>query len=183
MLVLMLMFVLCSCRSTSGTEHDQIVRTSIDLAQAYVERGDYSSALDVYDRALLQADDYRLYYNKAIVLSRLGLYAEAAALCADAFLTYPYILSFKTAQVEYLKAMEDGDGISAVYLEILELNPYDRTIRQGYIDHLIAHGNEDEAYNQVLVLWNQGYKDKETATYLHQLNPDTWENVYNQLNK
>ncbi len=181
--VLVVSLLLCSCRSTEGTDHDQIVRTSIDLAQAYVDKGEYSTALEVYDRALLQANDYRLYYNKSIVLSYMGDYSGAADLCGTAFLSYPYIISFKTAQAEYLKALDDGQSAIAVYLELLDLNPYDRAIRNDYIDLLISRGNEEEAYRQALILWNQGYKDKSTVKYLYQLKPETWESVYKQLDK
>lgn len=181
--ILVVTMVLCSCRTTEGTEHDEIVRTSIDLAEAYVDKGEYKTALEVYDKALLQADDYRLYYNKSIVLSYMGDYSGAADLCGTAFLSYPYIISFKTAQAEYLKAIDDRQPAIAVYLELLDLNPYDRAIRNDYIDLLITYGDEDEAYRQALILWNQGYKDKETVKYLYQLNPKAWESVYNQLNK
>ncbi len=178
----MAVLLLCSCRSTSGTDHDQIVTTSIDLAEKYVDKGDYKTALEVYDRALLEADDYRLYYNKSIVLSYMGDYSQAADLCATAFLSYPYILSFKTAQAEYLKALDDGNSANAVYLELLELNPYDRDVRHAYIEFLIKEGRTDEAYSQALCLWNQGYKDKRTVEYLYQLNPTVWRSVYNDFN-
>ncbi|MBR2282017.1 MAG: tetratricopeptide repeat protein [Spirochaetales bacterium] len=181
--IMVMALTLSSCRTTEGTDHDQIVRTSIDLAQAYVDKGEYRSALEVYDKALLQADDYRLYYNKSIVLSYMGDYSGAAELCGNAFLSYPYILSFKTAQAEYLKAIDDGQSAIAVYLEMLELNPYDRAIRNDYIDLLMAYGDDEEAYRQAQILWNQGYKDKETVSYLYKLNPQAWENTYRQLNR
>ncbi len=180
-LVVTLLF-LCSCRSTSGSDHDQVVRTSIDLAETYVEKGEYKTALEVYDKALLEADDYRLYYNKAIVLSYMGDYSQAADICSNAFLSYPYILSFKTAQVEYLKALEDGNSAIAAYMELLELNPYDRAIRNDYIELLILEGKTDEAYRQALTLWNQGYKDIHTVKYLYELDPSRWKSVYDELN-
>ncbi|MBO4716544.1 MAG: tetratricopeptide repeat protein [Spirochaetales bacterium] len=53
-LVMAAISLLClsSCRTTSGSEHDQIVRTAIDLANTYLEAGQPEKALDVYDRAL-----------------------------------------------------------------------------------------------------------------------------------
>ena len=182
-LVVVSLICLCSCRTTSGTEHDQIVATSIDLAEAYVDREDYKTALEVYDRALLEADDYRLYYNKALVLSYMGDYSQAAETCGTAFLSYPYIISFKTAQAEYLKALEDNQSAQAVYLELLDLNPYDRAVRHDYIELLLTYGNEAEAYRQAQILWNQGYKDINTVEYLYKMNPEAWESIYKQLSK
>ena len=75
-----------------------MVRTSIDLAQAYASTGQYAKALEVYDRALLEADDYRLYYNKAIVLSDLGRNDDAARLCGSSFERYPDIMALKEAE-------------------------------------------------------------------------------------
>ncbi len=181
-ILVVVVLLLCSCRSTSGTDHDQIVTTSIDLAEKYVDKGDYKTALEVYDRALLEADDYRLYYNKSIVLSYMGDYSQAADICQTAFLSYPYILSFKTAQAEYLKALDDGERANAVYIELLDLNPYDRAIRNDYIEFLIDQGRTDEAYKEALYLWNQGYRDKYTVEYLYQLNPTAWKSVYKQFN-
>ena len=66
------MVLLCACRTTAGTDHDQIVRSSIDLADSYISLSRYDDALAVYDKALSEADDYRLYFNKAITLSLLG---------------------------------------------------------------------------------------------------------------
>ena len=170
-----------SCRSTAGSDHDQVVRTSIDLAQAYSESGQYARALEVYDRALLEADDYRLYYNKAIVLSDLGQNEEAAQLCDESFIRYPEIIAFKEAQAVYLDRGGDTDAAQAVYMQILDLNPYDRASRTALIESLMAQGKTDEAYNQALVMWNQGYRDKETAAWLYKIRPQTWENVYNTL--
>ena len=171
-----------SCRSTAGSDHDQVVRTSIDLAQAYSESGQYARALEVYDRALLEADDYRLYYNKAIVLSNLGQNEDAAQLCDESFMRYPNIIAFKEAQAVYLDRGGDTDAAQAVYMQILDLNPYDRASRTALIDSLMLQGKTDEAYNQALIMWNQGYRDIKTAAYLYEIRPQTWENVYNTLN-
>ena len=171
-----------SCRTTSGSEHDQIVRTAIDLANAYTEVNRLEDALDVYDRALAEADDYRLYFNKALILSGLGRNQDAAQLCADGFEKYPYIIKFKAAQAEFLYTAGDTDLAFEVYNEILDLNPYDTVTRKLLIERLMESGQTASAYDQALILWNQGYRDKDTVGYLYSVQPDVWRSVYNQLN-
>ena len=172
-----LLLCLCGCRSTSGTDHDQIVRTAIDLAETYRTQGIPEKAVDVYDRALSQADDYRLYYNKALALADMGLYADAAQLCAESFERYPYVMSFKKAQARYLDLSGDKSGYYAVYLEILELNPYDFNTREELMEAYSEDGMDQEAYNQALILWNQGYIFDNVHQYLVKYNPEYWGNI------
>ncbi len=180
-LSLALLLCLCACRTTTGTDHDQIVRTAIDLAQAYSDRGEYDKALEVYDRALEQADDYRLYYNKAIILTNSGRNVEAAALCATSFEKYNYIMAFKRAQALNLTISGDDAGAIAVYEQMLSLNPYDVETRARLIQALMALGENEEAYTHALLLWNQGYHDKTTVEFLYQLKPSLWANVYKEI--
>ena len=175
------MFCLCACRTTTGTDHDQIVKASIDLADSYVSLSRYEDALSVYDRALGQADDYRLYYNKAIVLSSLGRNLEAARLCSESFERYPDIISFKIAEGNYLRLAGDNSGSYSAYLKELELNPYDRETRVILIDCLIEDGQSQIAYEQALLMWNQGYRDEKGIEYLYTLQPNNWETLYFQI--
>ena len=174
---------LCACRTTSGSEHDQIVRTAIDLADAYVAKGMQDEALDVYDRALAEADDYRLYFNKALLLSSVSRYDEAALLCDEAFEKYPYILQLKKLQAYNSLMAGNLEAAETAFLEVLSLNPYDSTTRGQLIGQLIESGQTEKAYEQALILWNQGFRDKQTAGYLYSIKPDVWENVDRQLNK
>ena len=173
---------LSSCRTTSGSEHDQIVRTAIDLANTYLEAGQPENALAVYDRALEQADDYRLYFNKALIMADLGSYSEAAELCGTSFEKYPHIIAFKKAQAEYLYLSGNTGAAYEAYKEELELNPYDTETRRTFIERLISSGQSTAAYDQALILWNQGYKDEKTVSYLYSVRPDIWQNVYSLLN-
>lgn len=173
-LVMALLLCLCSCRSTSGTDHDQIVRTAIDLAETYRSQGLPLKAVEVYDRALTQANDYRLYYNKALALADMGLYADAAQLCSDSFERYPYVMSFKKAQAKYLKAAGDRSGYYSVCLEILELNPYDFDTRTELLEAYSEYDMAEEAYNQAMILWNQGYIIDTIHQYLVKYNPEYW---------
>ena len=178
LLILALCLCLCACRTTAGTDHDQIVRSAIDLAGSYIKLSRYEDALDVYNRALEQANDYRLYYNKAIVLSNLGRNMEAAQICGESFEQFPHIIKLKTAQAHYLRlAGATSDSYNA-YQHVLELNPYDRDTRMLYIDYLIEDGQKQIAYEQALIMWDQGYRDEKTIGYLYTLQPNSWQNVY-----
>ena len=174
--------MLTSCRTTSGSDHDQIVRTAIDLADTYRNADRLEDALDVYDRALSEADDYRLYYNKALILSGLDRKLEAAKLCEQGFEKYPYIIRFKTAQAEFLYTAGNTGTAFEVYNEVLDYNPYDTVTRKLLIERLLESGQANTAYEHALILWNQGFKDKDTVSYLYSVRPDVWRSVYTQLN-
>lgn len=181
LILIPLLFLLCACRTTTGTDHDQIVKASIDLADSYVSLSRYEDALSVYDRAIEQADDYRLYYNKAIVLSALGRNLEAARLCSESFERFDDIISFKIAEAKYLRLAGDNAGSYSAYLTELERNPYDRETRIRLIDDLIGDGQDQMAYDQALLMWNQGYRDEKGIKYLYTLQPDNWEILYYQI--
>ena len=175
LILVMALFCLCACRSTSGNDHDQIVRTSIDLAETYRSQGRPEMAVQVYDRALTQADDFRLYYNKSLALADQGLYYDAAELCSGSFERYPYVIAFKKAQALYLNLADDRSGYFDVCLEILELDPYDSDTRMELIEAYTADGMDKEAYDQALILWNQGYMLDSVHQYLVKYNPEYWQ--------
>ena len=177
LILVMAMLCLCACRSTSGNDHDQIVRTSIDLAETYRSQGRPEMAVQVYDRALTQVDDYRLYYNKALALADQGLYTDAAKLCASSFERYPTIIAFKKAQALFLNTAGDRLGYYGVCLEILELNPYDFDTRMKLIEDYSDDGMERQAYEQALILWNQGYMLDSVLKVLEKYNPEYWGNI------
>lgn len=177
LILVMVMLSLCACRSTSGNDHDQIVRTAIDLAETYRSQGLPQKAVEVYDRALTQADDYRLYYNKALAIADQGLYLNAAALSDESFERFPYIMAFKRAQITYLVLAGEKEKSFGVYLEILELNPYDYETRSELIEAYSEAGMDKEAYDQALILWNQGYIYDTVHQYLVSYNPEYWGNI------
>jgi hypothetical protein len=47
-----------------------------------------------------------------------------------------------------------------------------------YIDYLIEDGQKQIAYEQALIMWDQGYRDEKTIGYLYTLQPNSWQNVY-----
>ena len=177
LILVMVMLCLCACRSTSGNDHDQIVRTAIDLAETYRSQGLPQKAVEVYDRALTQADDYRLYYNKALALADQGLYLNAATLCDESFVRFPFIIAFKDAQITYLILAGEKERTFDVYLEILELNPYDYETRMELIKAYSEADMKKEAYDQALILWNQGYIRESVLYYLVDYNPEYWGNI------
>lgn len=171
-----------SCKTTSGTDHDQIVKSSIDLANQYISTGQYEKALSVYDRALSQADDYKLLYNKVLTLSFMGEYEKAQMLCQESFNRYNYILSFKKTQALLLCELGRTNEAFDCYIAVLEKDPYDTETRRALIDFLIENNLEDKAYEQALILWNQGYKTKENCQILFDLNPAEWNSVFATFN-
>lgn len=182
-LVLVVVMLICSCRSTAGTDHDQIVKSAIDLAQTYVASQDYDKAIAVYTKALSQADDYRLYYNYALALSQNGQNTLAATICDNAFERYPYIIDLKKAQAIYYRLDGDIEKSNESYLRILELDPYDRDTRLVLIRQYEEANEIQKAYEMALVMWNQGYKDKTTIEILYRIEPQLWSNVYHQIVK
>lgn len=174
---------LCSCKSTAGTDHDQIVKSAIDLAQTYVSSQDYDKAIAVYEKALDQAEDFRLSYNYALALSETGQYRQASEVCAIAFTRYPHIITFKKAQAIYLAMDGNLADSNQIHLEILALDPYDKEARLSLIAQYESMDEMDKAYEEALVLWNQGYKEKTTIEILYRIEPQLWSNIYHQIVK
>ena len=176
-------FVLPSCASSEGQQHDEIVFTAIRLANKFISNSMYEEALDTYDRALKEASDYRLTYNKALVLAYMKRYEEAAQLCDQGFTTYPYIMSFKKAQYEFLGMNNDSEGQAEVLNQILEINPYDRKTRENLIQLYITQNKTSDAINHATWLFEHGFTDNETIKLLYSLEPGKWKNLYNSLNE
>ncbi len=159
---------LCSCTTTvaSSSEDEQIITTAIELATEYCNRKQFENALSVYDKALEKVDDYRLIFNKALVLSYLGQFEDAILVCEEGFSKYPYILAFKKAQAQYCIQLEKINEACSLYAQVLELNPYDAETRKALIEAYTQNKDKAQAYNQAIILWNQGYKDQEILKLL-----------------
>ncbi len=117
----------------------------------------------------LEQEDYKVIYNQALDLAYEGNYTEAAQICQEAFEQYPYILAFKKAQAYYLTLTSDSEGACEVYLEILELNPYDSTTRKALISLYQELEMYDKALEQAQILWNQGYKTSENLKLIKEI--------------
>ena len=153
---------LIGCSSTklqsNNISNDEVVSSAIELATEYCNRKMYKEALEVYNKALTETNDYKFLYNKALVLAYLGLYEEAVSLCQDSFENYPYVISFKKAQAIFYEKMNNWDKVYSIYNEILNLNPYDTETRNKLIKIYSNNGEEEKAIEQATILWNQGYK-------------------------
>ena len=170
-----------SCASIAGQQHDEIVYTAINLASSYVSKNMYEEALSVYDRAIKEAADFRLNYNKAIILSSLNRFEEAAQLCNESFAIYPYIISFKKAEAYYLSMSGNTNAQIDVLNEIINLNPYDIETRKQLIDLYLSIDNKNEALNNAVWLFEHGSADVDTVQILYSINPDEWSQLYNLL--
>lgn len=210
-LLLILLITLVSCGSVSKDAAAEIEATAIPLASYYVSIKDYDKAVEVYDRALEQSsDDYKLLYNKIYVLTAANRYEQALDLCIKAVTDYPHVISFRTALAGILNQAEMNDRDfeltaipvsekfftgEATYLygeryakaaevleTVLELNPYDTSIRLHLIEMYSNLGNKEAAYNHALVLWNQEIRTRDVIQVLYSVNPEKWAAVYNSVN-
>jgi len=145
-------------KNLSTDDVTQIVSSSIDLANEYCNLGMYEDALTVYDKALDNVNDYRLIYNKALVLAYMERYDEAIELCKESFKLFPYVISFKKAQAFFYEKLGNLDLAYFTYDEILELNPYDKETRFALIELYSNNEEFEKAREQAEILWNQGYK-------------------------
>ncbi|MCF0262306.1 MAG: hypothetical protein HUK23_05305 [Sphaerochaetaceae bacterium] len=182
-LIIFSVLLLCvSCKSISNSDADQIVKASIDLAQVYIQAKQYDKAVQTYEKALSQVNDYRLIYNKAYALSLQGYYEYAAQLCKDGFKNYPNVIAFKKAQAYYLRQNGNHNAACDAYLEILQADPYDTDTAEELISYYLELEMQDQAYEQALIMWNKGYKEKKVLETLYQVKPELWVNVYNLVN-
>lgn len=156
----------CTTKVASSNESNQIISTAIELATEYCDRKQFDKALDVYNKALNEIHDYKLIYNKALVLSYMGRFEDAILLCEQGSNEFPYILAFKKAQAQYYIRLENLDEACKIYLDILELNPYDTETRKSLIEIYTQSGNKEQAHDQAQILWDQGYKNLEILTKL-----------------
>lgn len=169
-ILLSVILIFTGCSTISKTDiSEQFIKTTIDSANEYISNEQYDLALEVYNSALQSVLDYRLIYNKALVLAHMGHYAEAAEICQEGFEDYNYILTFKTAQAYYYTLDTNKEKACDTYLEILDLNPYDTTTRNSLINIYKEQGKYDNALEQAFIMWNQGYKTASNLSLIKEL--------------
>ena len=170
LLLLLFLFIFTACSSVSkANTTEQAVKNAIESANDYCSKGQYDLALEVYTSALENITDYRLIYNKALVLAYQGSYKEAIEVCQEGFDKFDYILAFKNAQAYYNTLAGNDAEACKVYLEILEINPYDTTTRNTLIERYKALEEYDKALGQALIMWNQGYKTSDNLKLIEEL--------------
>ncbi len=155
----LILMVFVSCR-TADTNANEILKASIDLATEYSKAGEYDKAIDVYDRAWSQLEDYRILYNKAMTLAACGRYSQAIIVCREGVEKFPMIMAFRTA----LASFSDTD--TTVLEEILELDPYNSVIRLKLMNILYENGDIERAKYHASILWDQGTINADTAKVL-----------------
>ena len=209
-LLLILLITLVSCGSVSKDAAAEIEATAIPLASYYVSIKEYDKAVEVYDRALEQSfDDYKLLYNKIYVLTAAKRYEQALDLCIRAVTDYPHVISFRTALAGILNQAEMNDRdfeltkkqvsekfytgeVTYLYGEryakaaevletVLELNPYDTSIRLHLTEMYTNLGNTEDACKHAQILWNQEIRTREVIQVLYNGNPEKWAAVYNSV--
>lgn len=209
-LLLILLITLVSCGSVSKDAAAEIEATAIPLASYYVSIKEYDKAVEVYDRALEQSfDDYKLLYNKIYVLTAAKRYEQALDLCIRAVTDYPHVISFRTALAGILNQAEMNDRdfeltkklvsekfytgeVTYLYGEryakaaevletVLELNPYDTSIRLHLTEMYTNLGNTEAACKHAQILWNQEIRTREVIQVLYNGNPEKWAAVYNSV--
>ena len=97
----------------------------------------------------------------------------------------PVLVSIFTFSLNWIRTFYAAGNTGTafeVYNEVLDYNPYDTVTRKLLIERLMESGQSNTAYEQALILWNQGCKDKETVSYLYSVRPDVWRSVYTQMN-
>ena len=134
-------------------------------------------ALEVYNAALQSISDYRLIYNKAIVLAYMGQYEEAALVCHTGFVLFDYILAFKTAEAYYYELAGLLPKACSTYLEILQLNPYDSATRGQLIELYKTQAQYSLALEQANILWEQGYKSTTNLSLIKELQKLSFEEI------
>jgi len=155
----LILSVFVSCR-TADSNANEILKSSIDLATAYAKAGEYDKAIDVYDRAWSQLEDYRLLYNKAMTLAACGRYSQAIIVCREGVQRFPMIMAFRTALASFLETD------SSVFEEILELDPYNSAIRLKLMNMLYEGGDIERARYHASFLWDQGTINADTTKVL-----------------
>ena len=169
-LLLPFLFIFTACSTVSKTDiSEQAVKNAIDSANNYCSSGQYDLALEVYNTALQSISDYRLIYNKALVLAYMGQYEEAALVCHTGFVLFDYILAFKTAEAYYYELAGLLPKACSTYLEILQLNPYDSATRGKLIELYKTQTQYSLALEQANVLWEQGYKTSSNLSLIQEL--------------
>lgn len=177
---------LLSCRTSSGTDHDQIVKSAIDLAQTYNAMQEYDRALAVYDKALSQARDYRLYYNYALTLAHSGQCNEAMDFLESSYSEFPEKVEFLRAKAVLQKETGDLEGALDSLSRILEKcedESEKKALSLEIIELLIKTDQSESAYEKALALWDQGIMEKDVIEVLFLIEPQKWQNTYNLIVK
>lgn len=164
--IFLVLMVFVSCR-TAESNANEILKSSIDLASAYAKAGEYDKAIDVYDRAWSQLEDYRILYNKAMTIAASGKYPQAINTCQEGIDRFPSIMAFRTALVSFLETEGRVNDCIRALERLVAIDPYNSVMRIKLMNMLYEKGDIQRAKYHASVLWDQGKTDnKDVAKVL-----------------
>lgn len=182
LVIILVILCLTSCATVfTDSELNEIVALAILLADQQIASQDYVGAIKTYNRAIEDADDYRLYYNKAYTMSLNNNNYQAAQLCEQASDKFPEKKpDFLKAMAYYLIMCNELDRAVKVYDNLLEIDDDDE-IKLDLCDLLILCGETQRAISIAKELWNNKHYDERTAGILYTCDPDSWDVVYHSF--
>lgn len=178
-LILITMILVCSC-TTNTAVGDQIVATSIKLAQAYAGQGLTQQAIDVYEKALKETDDYRIKYNLSILYANIERYTRALFLIDECLAAKPDDQTIFSTKIKYLENQKNYGQIIAIYEKKLAAK-YEVATEKTIISYLVKADDLEQAYSRALKLWESGTKDSAVADILYLYSPEQWDAVHKVL--
>ncbi len=178
--VLLLLVLLClsftSCKTTGNNtpRENEIVSYSIRLAEEKVRRGLPWQAIEIYETAFKEADDWRLLYNEALVYSKMGYYPNAVELLErvrdeweETESTWPALASIYALNGQDREAKQQ-------YESYLRNHRDDKTVLEAYMSFCFRCRYYGEAYNAALDLWNMQVFKKEVVDVLYSVDEAQW---------
>lgn len=140
------------------------------IAEAYMDVKKYEKAAEYYELAMRNKDLYLTAYYK---LARSYALAKNWEKAND---SYTYLLSLDPdnimlkSSLAYITAMS-GEVDKAIldYKALIELNPYDETLLEGYVALLINVGRGEDAEESFFLLKEKFPDNKQITTFAQQL--------------
>ncbi len=174
--------VSCSTMNTE-VEKNEIIATSIKLAQVKADLGQFEESQKVYETAISEVVDYRLVYNWALSCAKLNDYYNAISLCKQGYTLYPDHLEFLDAILEYQSIIKDYSGLSETCKEYLKHNSSNEKVKEILIDSYFHNDEIGKAYIIALsFIYERNYNIK-ALEILNYVNPEEWGVIYKELYK
>lgn len=175
--------VSCSTTSTEIRENNEVIATSIKLAQAQANLGQFEESQRTYEKAINTVVDYRLVYNWALSCAKLGDYYNAISLCEQARSIYPDQIEFLEAIIKYRIITKDFENLKKNLVEYLRIKPNDYNMKQKLMNLYLETGEWANAYIIALTYWYEENYDLNALEVLKTVKPDEWTILYEELKK
>ena len=165
-----------SCSTTKSNKVEQLVATTIKLADEKLKRNLPWQAIDVYEKAYAKIPDYRLLFNEALVYGKMERYVDSVFLCDEGIEKFDDEKnSFIKAKAFYLKKSGMNKDAKATYELYLENVPDDNNVRTEYMIFCKDNNYIDEAFESATYLWENKVYNSDVVEILHSVEPDKWE--------